>query len=67
MKVTIHLTRGYVEILSMSGDGVLELLDEWERGDSPVLRLSLDEESTTYIARAHIVRIDVDPTDGEGA
>jgi hypothetical protein len=47
----------------MSGDSVMALLEEFRHGDSPVLTVTLDEEATSDIARAHIVRIDTDPED----
>ncbi|GMA26180.1 hypothetical protein GCM10025864_39390 [Luteimicrobium album] len=61
MKVTIVTTDGgSVAIQSMSGDGVMELVEQWTAGDNQVLAFSLDDTATTYIARSQIVRIDVD-------
>lgn|GEM_PF-1441012 len=59
MKVTIHLDDGS-RITVRRMDGVLELLEQWRDGDAPVLSVSLDDVAVTHVARAHIVRIDVD-------
>ena len=62
MKVTTHLSRGKVTVGKMSDDGALALIDDFHRGDSPVITLTIDD-AVTHIARAHIVRIDIDPDD----
>lgn len=61
MNVTIWLTSGRVRIRRMPGDSVMELLEEWRWGRLKVLTVTLDDESTSDIARAQIVRIDTDP------
>ena len=61
MKVNILLTRGHVDFQSMPEGDVMDLVEEFENGDLAVLRFSLDGESTTHIAREHIVRIDIVP------
>ena len=63
MNVTIWLTSGRVRIRRMGADSVMGLLEEWRHGSLPVLTVTLDEEATSDIARAHIVRIDTDPED----
>jgi len=62
MKVTAYLSRGKVTVEQMSDGGALELIDDFRRGDSPVITLTIDD-AITHIARAHIVRIGIDPED----
>jgi hypothetical protein len=61
MQVSIHTSDGAsVTIQQMQGDDVMSLIEDWQDGETPTLQFALDDTATTYIARAHIVRIDVD-------
>jgi hypothetical protein len=61
MKVAVITTDGAaIRIGTMPDEDVMELVTEWTTGEEPVLTLALDEDGVTHIARAHIIRIDVD-------
>ena len=59
MKVYIQQMRGHVFIKDMPADSVMELVSDWQTGDSAVITVTIDD-AITHMARAHIVRIDVD-------
>ena len=62
MKVNVQLTKGHVTIQRLPDGDVMGLIDDFRQGDSPVITLTIDD-AVTHIARAHIVRIDIDPED----
>ena len=59
MKVYIQQMRGHVSIKDMPDDSVMELVADWQTGDSAVITVTIDD-AITHMARSHIVRIDVD-------
>ena len=63
--VNILMTTGALAFQTMESDDVLALVEQWTTGDAPVLALSLDDQGMSYIARDHIVRIDVDWPSGD--
>ena len=64
MKVYILQTRGNVSIRDMPDDSVMELVSDWQTGDSAVITVTIDD-AITHMARSHIVRIDVDEGDDQ--
>ena len=61
MRVTIYTSdRGTLDIADFAQDSLLELLEAWRDESQPLLQVNLDETSVTYLARQHVVRIDVD-------
>ncbi|UAW09423.1 hypothetical protein SEA_KLEVEY_67 [Arthrobacter phage Klevey] len=61
MRVEIHSTSGGVTVESMPDEDVAALLSDYENGTSRALTVRLDEgRSVSHLARAHIVRIDVE-------
>ena len=64
MRVHILQTIGHVSIRDMPDDSVLELVEAWQSGTEPVMTVTIDD-AITHMARAHIVRIDVDEGDDQ--
>ena len=64
MKVYIQQMRGHVSIKDMPDDSVMELVSDWQTGDSAVITVTIDD-AITHMARSHIVRIDVDEGDDQ--
>lgn len=58
--VTLYLTQGYLQVRDMPLEDAVALVDEWRDGDSPTLTITLDDTAVTHVARAHIVRIDLE-------
>jgi len=64
VKVYIQQMRGHVSIKDMPDDSVMELVSDWQTGDSAVITVTIDD-AITHMARSHIVRIDVDEGDDQ--
>lgn len=67
MKVTAHTSDGaYVEFQTMSDSDALDLIEDFQEGEAPVITLVSDsDEVVTHIARRHIVRIDLEQEEVE--
>lgn len=62
MRVLIGLPEGgSINILSMEDRGVLELVENWQLGDSATIAVGLDDDSVMHIARRHILFIEIMP------
>lgn len=60
-RLAIHLSTGqYLEAADFDDDVIANIVDGFEHGTSPVLRVTTDEESWT-VSRKHIVYLEVRP------
>lgn len=61
MKITVYSTVGEVKIKNLPEADALDLVsDLQESAGTPFLVLDLDEKTTVYLARKHVVRVDLD-------